>query len=132
MFSSFLRGTKLLQLNSNCTESNKPFFKTMKYTKTATKINIRTGLRNIDLKKEKNESAKQPIKLLAQQVPTFLLFCNWRSVAQHCCARLHGTTTMLASWKHLCMSIAIKQTDATSQKTDACCWPTMLRPFVWA
>ena len=27
---------------------------------------------------------------------TFLLFCDRRSVAQQCCARLHGTTTMLA------------------------------------
>ena len=39
----------------------------------------------------------KPIKLLAQQVQTFLLFCDRRSVAQQCCARLHGTPTMLAS-----------------------------------
>ena len=31
----------------------------------------------------------KPVKLLAQQVPTFLLFCDRRSVAQQCCARLH-------------------------------------------
>ena len=24
------------------------------------------------------------------------------------------------------------QTDATSHNIVACCWPTMLRPFVWA
>ena len=43
----------------------------------------------------------KPIKLLAQQVPTFLLFCDRRSVAQQCCARLHGIPTILASWKRL-------------------------------
>ena len=37
------------------------------------------------------------VQLLAQQVPTFLLFCDRRSVAQQCCVRLHGTPTMLAS-----------------------------------
>ena len=36
----------------------------------------------------------QPVKLLAQQVPTFLLFCDQRSVAQQCCVCLHGTATM--------------------------------------
>ena len=39
----------------------------------------------------------KPVKLLAQQVPTFLLFCDRRSVAQQCCVRLHGTATMLAN-----------------------------------
>ena len=39
----------------------------------------------------------KPVKLLAQQVPTFLLFCDRRSVAQQCCVRLHGTATTLAS-----------------------------------
>ena len=33
------------------------------------------------------------VKLLAQQVPTFLLFCDRRSTAQQCCVRLHGTTS---------------------------------------
>ena len=36
----------------------------------------------------------KPVKLLAQQVPTFLLFCDQRSVAQQCCVCLHGTATM--------------------------------------
>ena len=35
----------------------------------------------------------KPVKLLTQQVPTFLLFCDRQSVAQH----LHGTETMLAN-----------------------------------
>ena len=39
----------------------------------------------------------KPIKLSAQQVPTFLSFCDRRSVAQQCCVRLHGTATMLAN-----------------------------------
>ena len=39
----------------------------------------------------------KPLKLLAKQVPTFLLFCDRRSVAQQYCARLYGTTTTLAS-----------------------------------
>ena len=41
----------------------------------------------------------KPVKLLAQQVPTFpiLLFCDRRSVAQQCCVRFHGTATMLAN-----------------------------------
>ena len=41
-------------------------------------------------------SLKQ-VKLLAQQVPIFLLFCDRRSVAQQCCVRLHGTATILAN-----------------------------------
>ena len=36
-------------------------------------------------------------QLLARQVQTFLLFCDRRSVVQQCCARLHGTSTMLTS-----------------------------------
>ena len=43
----------------------------------------------------------KPVKLLAQQVPTFLWFCDRWRVAQQCCTRLHGTPTMLASWKRL-------------------------------
>ena len=43
----------------------------------------------------------KPVKLLAQQVPTFLLFCDRRSLAQQYCAHLHGTTTMK------CMSTSI-------------------------
>ena len=43
----------------------------------------------------------KPVKLLAWQFLTILLFCDWRSVAQQCYARLHRTTTMLASW-HVC------------------------------
>ena len=43
----------------------------------------------------------KPVNILAQQVPTFLLFCDRRCVAQQCYARLHGTTTMLRSWKRL-------------------------------
>ena len=41
-------------------------------------------------------SLKQ-VKLLAQQVLIFLLFCDRRSVAQQCCVRLHGTATILAN-----------------------------------
>ena len=33
----------------------------------------------------------KPVKLLAQQVPTFLLFCDRRSVTPTCCVRLHRT-----------------------------------------
>ena len=43
----------------------------------------------------------KPVEFLAQQVPTFLLFCYRRSVAQQYCVRLHGTPTMLASGKRL-------------------------------
>ena len=39
----------------------------------------------------------KPVKLLAQQVQTFLLFCDRRSIAQQCCVCLHGTPTMLAN-----------------------------------
>ena len=37
------------------------------------------------------------VKLLTQQVPTFLFFCDQQSIVQQCCTRLYGTTTILAS-----------------------------------
>ena len=35
----------------------------------------------------------KPVKVLAQQIPTFLFFCDRKSGAGQCCAHLHGTTT---------------------------------------
>ena len=86
-----------------------------------------------------------------------LLFCDRRRVAQQCCARLHGNTTMLASWKRPCMRIAINVPECIAsldncQQCWSCCvrlhaprnkWqqlPTvlgqqccaLLRPFAWA
>ena len=37
----------------------------------------------------------KPVKLFSQQLPTFLLFCDRRSVAQQCWIRLHGSSNIV-------------------------------------
>ena len=37
----------------------------------------------------------RPVKLVSQQLPTFLLFCERRSVAQQCWIRLHGSSNIV-------------------------------------
>ena len=36
----------------------------------------------------------KPVKLFSQQLPTFLLFCDRRSVAQQCWIRLHSSSNI--------------------------------------
>ena len=37
----------------------------------------------------------EPVKLFSQQLPTFLLLCDRRSVAQQCWIRLHGSSNIV-------------------------------------
>ena len=37
----------------------------------------------------------KPVKLFSPQLPTFLLFCDHRSIAQQCWIRLHSSPTLL-------------------------------------
>ena len=39
----------------------------------------------------------KPVKLFSQQLPTFLLFCDRRSVAQQCWIRLHGSSNIVGA-----------------------------------
>ena len=39
----------------------------------------------------------KPVKLLSQQLPTFLLFRNRRSVAQQCWIRLHSSSNIVGA-----------------------------------
>ena len=39
----------------------------------------------------------KPVKLLSQQLPTFLLFRNRRSVVQQCWIRLHSSSNIVAA-----------------------------------
>ena len=39
----------------------------------------------------------KPVKLFSQQLPTFLLFCDRRSVAQQCWIRLHGSSNIIGA-----------------------------------
>ena len=39
----------------------------------------------------------KPVKLFSQQFPTFLLFCDRRSVAQQCWIRLHGPSNIVGA-----------------------------------
>ena len=39
----------------------------------------------------------KPVKLFSQQLPTFLLFCDRRSVAQQCWIRFHGSSNIVGA-----------------------------------
>ena len=39
----------------------------------------------------------RPVKLLSQQLPTFLLFCDCRSIAQQCWIRLHSSSNIVGA-----------------------------------
>ena len=39
----------------------------------------------------------KPVKLFSQQLPTFLLFCDRRSVAQQCWIRLHSSSNIVGA-----------------------------------
>ena len=39
----------------------------------------------------------KPIKLFSQQLPTFLFFCDRRSVMQQCWIRLHGSSNIVGA-----------------------------------
>ena len=39
----------------------------------------------------------KPVKLFSQQLPTFLLFCDRRSVAQRCWIRLHSSSNIVGA-----------------------------------
>ena len=39
----------------------------------------------------------KPVKVFSQQLPTFLLFCDRRSVAQQCWIRLHGSSNIVGA-----------------------------------
>ena len=39
----------------------------------------------------------KPVKLFSQQLPTFLLFCDGRSVAQQCSIRLHSSSNIVGA-----------------------------------
>ena len=39
----------------------------------------------------------KPVKLFGQQLPTFLLFCDRRSVAQQCWIRLHSSSNIVGA-----------------------------------
>ena len=48
----------------------------------------------------------EPVKLFSQQLPTFLLLCDRRSVAQQCWIRLHGSSNIVGATHAHCAWIA--------------------------
>ena len=72
----------------------------------------------------------KPVKLFSQQLPTFLLFRDRRSVAQHCWIRLHsssnivGATTLITHCLQRLMGCILPTMHCRSQH----CWE-LLHPF---
>ena len=69
----------------------------------------------------------KPVKLFSQQLPTFLLFCDRRSVAQQCWIRLHGSSDIVgATHAH---SAWITKTYGLYSSHGALQVPNLLHPF---
>ena len=71
----------------------------------------------------------KPVKLFSQQLPTFLLFRDRRSVAQQCWIRLHSSsnivgTTLITHGLHRLMGCILPTMHCRSQH----CWKLLL-PF---
>ena len=72
----------------------------------------------------------KPVKLFSQQLPTFLLFHDRRSVAQHCWILLHSSSNIVGAthahyaWLHRLMGCILPTMLCRSQH----CWE-LLRPF---
>ena len=72
----------------------------------------------------------KPVKLFSQQLPTFLLFCDRRSVAQQCWIRLHSSSNIVGAthahytWLQRLMSCILPTMHFRSQT----CWE-LLHPF---
>ena len=77
----------------------------------------------------------KPVELLSQQLPTFVLFCDRRSVAQQCWIDLHSSSLQMVSLNvnHVCHSnvdriILIYQYYGTMHFNSQHCWE-LLHPF---
>ena len=72
----------------------------------------------------------KPVKLFSPQLPTFLLFCDHRSIAQQCWIRLHssptllGLSTLITHGSQRLMSCILLMMHCRSQT----CWE-LLQPF---
>ena len=72
------------------------------------------------------ESLK-PVKLFSQQLPTFLLFRDRRSVAQQCWIRLHSSSNILGPPRSLTMDyedlwvVLFPRCDAGPKLVGSCC-----------
>ena len=66
----------------------------------------------------------KPVKLFSQQLPTFLLFCDRRSLAQQCWIRLHSSSNIVGATRaHYACST---KTYGLNPSQDALQVPTLL------
>ena len=71
----------------------------------------------------------KPVKLFSQQLPTFLLFCDRRSLAQQCWIRLHSSSNIVGATRaHYACST---KTYGLNPSQDALQVPTLLAQQCW-
>ena len=69
----------------------------------------------------------KPVKLFSQQLPTFLLFRDRRSVAQQCWIRLHSSSNILGDVASVCTPLPTRTQQLPTLLAQQC-WE-LLRPF---